>query len=118
MPRRIHFPKADRRRALELLASCRDGCMEAIMLAHGFSIDMMVEMVNAGLASVTTERASDRGRPAADHQGRAARAKNREVEPMAAKRRKNADYRAGQARHTRHPTADGQGLALGQRYEP
>jgi hypothetical protein len=26
------------------------------MLAHGFSIDMMVELVNGGLASVTTER--------------------------------------------------------------
>jgi hypothetical protein len=39
-----------------LFASCRDGCTEAIMLAHGFSIDMMVELVNAGLASVTTER--------------------------------------------------------------
>jgi hypothetical protein len=26
------------------------------MIAHGFSIDMMVELVNAGLASVTTER--------------------------------------------------------------
>jgi hypothetical protein len=26
------------------------------MLAHGFSIDMMVELVNGGRASVTTER--------------------------------------------------------------
>lgn len=26
------------------------------MLAHGFSIDMMVELVNAGLASASTER--------------------------------------------------------------
>jgi hypothetical protein len=49
-------PKPDRRRALEFLASCRDGCTEAMMLAHGFPIDMMVELVNAGLASVTTER--------------------------------------------------------------
>jgi hypothetical protein len=39
-----------------LLASSRDGCTEAIMLAHGFSIDMMVELVNGGLASVTAER--------------------------------------------------------------
>jgi hypothetical protein len=42
------------------------------MLAHGFSIDMMVELVNAGLASATTERVvagglKIRGRPAADH---------------------------------------------------
>jgi hypothetical protein len=35
MPSRKHIPKATRRRALELLASCRDGCTEAIMLAHG-----------------------------------------------------------------------------------
>jgi hypothetical protein len=47
-------PKPNRR-ALELLASCRDGCTEAIMLAHGFSIDTMVELVNAGVVSVTTE---------------------------------------------------------------
>jgi hypothetical protein len=41
-------PKPDRRRALELLASCREGCTEAIMLAHGFSIDMMVELIKRG----------------------------------------------------------------------
>jgi hypothetical protein len=46
---------ATRRRALELLAASRDGCTEAIMLAHGFSIDMMVELVNAGLATVTAQ---------------------------------------------------------------
>ena len=43
-------------RALELLAGSRGGCTEAIMLAHGFSIDLMVELIRAGLASVTTER--------------------------------------------------------------
>src|SRR6266446_1264054 len=47
--------KPDRRRALELLASCRDGCTEAIMLAHGFTIDQMVELVRAGLATAQTE---------------------------------------------------------------
>jgi hypothetical protein len=41
--RRKRAPKPDRRRALELLASCRDGCTEAIMLAHGFTIAQMVE---------------------------------------------------------------------------
>jgi hypothetical protein len=55
MPSRKH-PPATRRRALELLASCRDGCTEAIMLAYGFSIPQMVELVRAGLASATTER--------------------------------------------------------------
>src|SRR6266849_6362600 len=37
--RRRRDPKPDRRRALELLASCRDGCTEAIMLAHGFTVE-------------------------------------------------------------------------------
>jgi hypothetical protein len=32
------------------------GCTEALMLAHGSSIDMMVELVNAGLATATAER--------------------------------------------------------------
>jgi hypothetical protein len=45
MPSRKHLPKPDRRRALELLASCRDGCTEAMMLAHGFTIPQMVELL-------------------------------------------------------------------------
>ena len=49
-------PKPNRMRALELLASCRDGCTEAIMLAHGFTIPQMVEFVRAGLASAKAER--------------------------------------------------------------
>jgi hypothetical protein len=56
MPSRKHIPKATRRRALELLASCRDGCTEAIMLAHGFTVEQMVELVRAGLATAQTER--------------------------------------------------------------
>lgn len=58
MPRRgtRRGPKPDRRRALELLAASRDGCTEAILLAHGFSIEMMVEMINAGLATASSER--------------------------------------------------------------
>jgi hypothetical protein len=56
MPRPLRrHPKPDRRRALELLASCRDGCTEAIMIAHGFSIDMTVELINAGLATAQAE---------------------------------------------------------------
>jgi P2-related tail formation protein len=47
MPRPRRRPKADRRCALELLASCRHGCTEAIVLAHGVSMDMMVELVRA-----------------------------------------------------------------------
>jgi hypothetical protein len=41
---RCRHPKPDRRRALELLASCRDGCTEAIMLAHSFTVAQMVEL--------------------------------------------------------------------------
>jgi hypothetical protein len=53
LPRFRRRPKPDRRRALELLASCRD---EAIMLAHGFTIEQMVELARAGLATVQAER--------------------------------------------------------------
>ena len=49
-------PPATRRRALELLAGSRDGCTEAIMLAHGFSIEMLVELINAGLVTAKSER--------------------------------------------------------------
>jgi hypothetical protein len=62
MPRPRRRPKPDRRRALELLASCRDGCTEAIMLAHGFKIDVLVELVRAGLATATSERVVAGGR--------------------------------------------------------
>jgi hypothetical protein len=46
-------PKPDRRRALELLA---EGCSEAVLLAHGFTIEQMVELVRAGLATATPQR--------------------------------------------------------------
>jgi hypothetical protein len=49
-------PKPDRRRALELLASSPDGCSEAIMLARGFTVEQMVELVRAGLATTNGER--------------------------------------------------------------
>jgi hypothetical protein len=49
-------PKPDRHRALELLAASHDGATEAIMLAHGFTIPQMVELVCAGLATATAER--------------------------------------------------------------
>ncbi len=45
---------------------------EAIMLAHGFSIDLMVDLIDAGLATAqagraVAGRAHDRGRASADH---------------------------------------------------
>jgi hypothetical protein len=54
--RRRRGPKPDRRRALEVLASCRDGCTEALMLAHGFTVALMVELIRAGLATAKPER--------------------------------------------------------------
>jgi hypothetical protein len=54
-------PKPDRRRALELLASSHDGATEAIMRAHGFTVEQMVELVTTGLATATAERVG-RGR--------------------------------------------------------
>ena len=54
--RQRRLPKPDRRRALELLSSCRDGCTEAIMLAHGFTVPQMVELVRDGLATASSER--------------------------------------------------------------
>jgi hypothetical protein len=62
-PRRNRrLPKPDRQRALALLASCRDGCTEAILTAHGFSIAQMVELVQAGLATPTADRIVAGGR--------------------------------------------------------
>jgi hypothetical protein len=53
--RRAQRARPDRRRRLlELLAASRDGCTESILIAHGFTIPQMVELVRGGLA--TAER--------------------------------------------------------------
>ena len=49
--RRASKRNAERRRALELLAASSDGCTEAIILAHGFTTDFLVDLVRAGLAT-------------------------------------------------------------------
>jgi hypothetical protein len=49
---RTRNPPATRRRALELLAASRDGCTEALMIAHGFTTKQMVELMRGGLATV------------------------------------------------------------------
>jgi hypothetical protein len=59
MPSRAPNPK---RRALAMLASCRDGCTEAIMLAHGVTVEQMVDLFVAGLATATPERIVAGGR--------------------------------------------------------
>jgi hypothetical protein len=53
---------ATRRRALQLLAASRDGATEAIMLAHRISVELMVELVRAGLATAKAERVVAGGR--------------------------------------------------------
>jgi hypothetical protein len=45
----------DQRRALTLLAGSSHGCTEAILLAHGFTIEMLVVLVSDGLATATSE---------------------------------------------------------------
>ena len=55
-PHRYRRPNPDRRRALELLAGSREGCTKAMMRAHGFSIEMLVELVKVGLATTKRER--------------------------------------------------------------
>jgi hypothetical protein len=56
-PARHRTAKPTRRRALELLADCgHEGCTEAVLLANGFTIETMVELVRAGLATATPQR--------------------------------------------------------------
>jgi hypothetical protein len=55
-PYRRRGPKPDRCRALELLAASPEGCTEALMFANGFSAELLIELVRAGLASAHAER--------------------------------------------------------------
>jgi hypothetical protein len=41
---------------LELLAACPDGCTEALLLANDFSVDLLVDLIREGLATVSPER--------------------------------------------------------------
>jgi len=55
--RRSRQPKPDRRRALELLGSAGvEGCSEAVLRAHGFTVEQMVALVSSGLATATPQR--------------------------------------------------------------
>jgi hypothetical protein len=50
-------PKKPRRRqALELLSGCPDGCAEGILLANGFTADLLVELIRLRLVSAHAER--------------------------------------------------------------
>ncbi len=54
---------ADHRRALSLLAGLSHGCTEAILLAHGFTIEMLVVLVRGGFATATPEIVHAGSRP-------------------------------------------------------
>jgi hypothetical protein len=51
-----HRLSADCRRALQVLATSPDGCTEAIMLAHGFKLALLVGLISDGLATAQAER--------------------------------------------------------------
>jgi hypothetical protein len=60
---RNRSPPATRRRALELLAGSADGMTEAMLVAHGFTVEQMVELIRTGLATATTGRVMAGARP-------------------------------------------------------
>jgi hypothetical protein len=47
---------ADRRRALKVLAASPNGCTEALMLAHGFKLELLGDLILDGLATAHNER--------------------------------------------------------------
>jgi hypothetical protein len=55
-PRRKPSPEAERRRALRLLADDRDGCTEAVMLAHGFPVPLLVDLCVAGFVPLVQKQ--------------------------------------------------------------
>jgi hypothetical protein len=52
----------DERRLLKLLAASDDGCSEAVLMAHGFGLELLDGVVVVGLATAKAERtfAADR----------------------------------------------------------
>ena len=62
MKARSRRPKPDRRHALELLASCPDGCSEVLLAAHGVPPPLLAELVRDGLAAELAGRIMAGGR--------------------------------------------------------
>jgi hypothetical protein len=56
MPSRAQRERSDRRRALRLLADAPEGMTEALMLAHGFRVELLVDLCIAGLATAKPEQ--------------------------------------------------------------
>jgi hypothetical protein len=55
--------RGERHRALRLLAAAPNGATEAIMLAHGFTNELLVDLVKNGLATATPETVHAAKRP-------------------------------------------------------
>jgi hypothetical protein len=77
MHSRKRSPPPTRRRALELLVRSPDGMTEAMLRAHGFTVEMLVDLVQAGLATAKNDRVvaggpPDQCCPHADHGRRSA----------------------------------------------
>jgi hypothetical protein len=72
------MPTADERRLLELLGASDDGATDALLRAHGFTLEVIINIVSTGLATAKAERtfcrrrSRDRNHTRADHRGRAA----------------------------------------------
>jgi hypothetical protein len=47
---------ADERRLLEQLAAAEDGCTDALLFALGFALEVIFNLVKAGLAAAQAER--------------------------------------------------------------
>ena len=62
MPSRAQRERSDRRRALRLLADAPEGVTEALMLAHGFRVELLVDLCFAGLAIAKPEHMRASGR--------------------------------------------------------
>jgi hypothetical protein len=80
MPSRAQRERNDRRRALRQLAVAPEGMTEALMLAHGFPVPLLVDLCIAGLAIATPERMVTSGRPVEVVRMQITEAGRREVE--------------------------------------
>jgi hypothetical protein len=52
----LHLTPQARRRALVLLASCPDGCTEAIFAAHNIPAEIVAKLLRKGLATAGADR--------------------------------------------------------------
>ena len=57
------YVSATRNRALRLLAEHPDGCTGAVLMAHGFSLELLNELIGAGLATASTESVTRGSKP-------------------------------------------------------